>query len=217
MHGELTETAVMTRRISPERLAPYADATGGDPEAALQLYTWNADVSAALAATLGHVEVVLRNALHESLTNWSEAEFAESKWYLDAGGLLQARAVKDIRVARERAGRNGRRSETPGRVVAELNFGFWRYLLASYYDATLWRQALYEAFPGQARRRIIQDAVEVLHLSRNRLAHHEPMFNRPVDDIRITALELAGWICPVSRTWIERRCSVSRLLGRRPA
>ena len=106
-------------------------------------------MSAALAKTIGHVEIILRNAIHDELT--------------------------------------------------------------------LWRQSLRRAFPGQTRRRVIQDAVEVLHLSRNRLAHHEPMFNRPIADINLTALELAGWICPVSKSWIERHCSLGRVLGRRPA
>jgi hypothetical protein len=56
-----------------------------------------------------------------------------------------------------------------------------------------------------------------VHLSRNRIAHHEPMFNRPLLDIHLTALELVGWICPVSKAWIERRCPVRRVLERRPA
>ncbi|MGK5684935.1 hypothetical protein [Actinoplanes sp. URMC 104] len=42
------------------------------------------------------------------------------------------------------------------------------------------------------------------------------MFNRPITDIHLTAMELAGWICPISRTWIERQCSVSYALDRRP-
>ena len=162
------------------------------------------------------MEVVLRNALHENLTEWSARRYDEPKWYLDEGRLFHPRASDDVRKARQRARRGGQRAETPGRVVAELNLGFWRYLLASHYDGTLWRQTLHEVFPGQRRRRVVQDAFQVLHLSRNRLAHHEPMFNRPIADIRITALALVDWVCPVSRGWIERRCSVESVLSRRP-
>ena len=42
------------------------------------------------------------------------------------------------------------------------------------------------------------------------------MFNRPIADIRLTALDLAEWVCPVSRNWIERHCPVGSVLGRRP-
>jgi Abi-like protein len=216
MRADLAEMAVMTRRFSPERLAPYVVAAGSDTAAAFRLYAWNAEMSGALTTTIGHVEVVLRNAIHENLTEWSTRRFGEPRWYLDAGNLLQPRDREDIRVARRRATRQGRRTETPGGVVAELNLGFWRVLLANHYDTTLWRQALYRAFPHQSQRRIIQDAVEVLHRSRNRLAHHEPMFNRPIDDIHIIAMELAGWICPVSRAWIERHCRAAAVQRRRP-
>ena len=201
MHHDLSEIAVMSRRISPERLGPYASAAGGSGSAALDLYVWNAEMSAVLSVTIGHVEVILRNAIHQNLTAWSAQRFAEPRWYRDPGQVLQPRQAEAVRVARRRATREGRQPETPGRVVAELSFGFWRFLLANHYDATLWRQTLHLAFPGQARRRVIRDAVEVLNLSRNRLAHHEPMFNRPVADIRATALELTGWICPDGLNW----------------
>jgi hypothetical protein len=212
MRADLTETRTMTRRLSPERLGPYVVAAGGDVAAGLDLYAWNTHVSAALATTIGHVEVVLRNAIHENLSSWSTRRFGEPRWYLDPGRLLQPRQADVVRGVRRRL----RGRESPGHVVAELSLGFWRYLLANHYDATLWRQTLHQVFPGQADRRIIQDAIEVLHLSRNRVAHHEPMFNRPIADIRFTALELVGWVCPVSRNWIERRCSVSRILSSRP-
>jgi hypothetical protein len=217
MHTDLTEIAVMTRRLSPERLGPYVIATGRDPAAALDLYVWNSDVSTALAATIGHVEVVLRNAIHQNLSGWSARRFGEPRWYLDPGRLLQPREAEDIRVARRHARQGGRHVETPGRVVAELNFGFWRFLLSNHYDTTLWRDTLHQAFPGQRRRRPIHEAVDLLRLSRNRLAHHEPMFNRPVADIRITALQLTDWICPVTRDWIERHCRTAQVLGRPPA
>ena len=201
-------------RFSSERLAPYLAVTGSDPERAVALYAWNADLSAALATTIGHVEVLLRNAMHESLAAWSERQFNEPRWFVDPSGLLHPRAAQDIRAARDRASR-GPRGESSGRVVAELSFGFWRFLLAGHYDRSLWRQALFRAFP-ERRRREVHDAARILHLARNRLAHHEPMFNRPVGEIRSTALSLARWICPVTGEWISRHCRVTSLTGRRP-
>ncbi|WP_197685992.1 hypothetical protein [Actinoplanes derwentensis] len=187
----------------------------GDLGAALDLYSWNAGVSAALGETIGHVEVVLRNALHERLSAWSRQRFQEPRWYLVRGLGLQERAVDDIRAARTRVARSAR-PETPGRVVAELGLGFWRFLLANHYDGTLWRQTLHRAFPGQAQRRVIHDGVAVLHLCRNRLAHNEPIFNRPVADIHATALGVAGWICPVSQGWIQHHCRTVDCFVQRP-
>ncbi|WP_433302035.1 Abi family protein [Actinoplanes sp. CA-030573] len=202
--------AVLIRRLSPERLGPYVIAGGDDNAAALRVYHWNSEVSAALAVTIGHVEVIMRNAIHENLTEWSARRFGEPRWYLDPGHLLQRRQAEVVQLARMRARQRG---ETPGQVVAELSLGFWRYLLANHYDSTLWRESLYRAFPGQPRRRVLHEAVEVLHRSRNRIAHHEPMFNRPIEDIHIIALEVAGWICPVSKAWIARHGRVEQMLA----
>jgi hypothetical protein len=208
------ELLMLERRWSPERLAPYRAASGGDLAAAVELYRWNAEISAALGTTLGHVEVLLRNALHEELAAWSLRRHGEPRWYLDPGGVLTDEGHRDVAKARARATRDGR-LETPGRVIAELNLGFWRFLLATRYDGTLWRSCLHRAVPGR-RRREVHAAVSRLHEARNRMAHHEPMFNRPVADLRATTVEVAGWLCPVTRDWIDAGCRVLPLLAGRP-
>jgi len=207
--------ATLERWLSVERLAPYRAACGGDLAAALALYEWNAEVSAALGTTLGHLEVLLRNAMHEALTTWTTSRFTEPRWYLDPAGVMSAESLADIAKARSRATRDGRQ-ETPGRVVAELNLGFWRFLLARRYDRGLWHPCLNRAF-GRQPRRGVHDAVKQLHDARNRMAHHEPMFNRPIGDLRATTIQVAGWICPVTRDWIDIRCRVPQLLATRPA
>ncbi|MBM0279829.1 Abi family protein [Micromonospora tarensis] len=208
------ELLTLERRWSPERLAPYRAACHGDLAAAVALYRWNAEISAALGTTIGHVEVLLRNALHEELTAWSLRRYGEPAWYLDPGGVLSDEGRRDVVKARSRATRDGR-LETPGRVVAELNLGFWRFLLATRYDGSLWRGCLHRAVAGQ-RRRTVHAAVSRLHEARNRMAHHEPMFNRPVADLRQSAVEVAGWLCPVTRDWIDAGCRLLPLLADRP-
>jgi hypothetical protein len=57
----------LRRRLSPERLHPYLTVAHGDLDSALALYAWNANLSAAISKTVGHVEIILRNALHNNL------------------------------------------------------------------------------------------------------------------------------------------------------
>lgn len=159
------ELATLERRFSAERLAPYRAVCDGDLAAAMALYQWNAEVSAALGTTLGHLEVLLRNALHHELTAWSTRQHGEARWYLDSGQVFFTEAHQDISKARSRATFQGRQ-ETQ---------------------------------------------------ARNRMAHHEPMFNRPVAELRATALTVAGWICPVTQAWIESQCRVPQLLANVPA
>lgn len=212
------ELAMVEQRVSRERLMPYRTAANGDLPTALRLYEWNAELSSALGKTLGHLEVVLRNSMNDALTTWSAARFGEPRWYLDPSRLLNYQATNDIEKARRYATR-GNRPETSGRVTAELSFGFWRYLLTSRYERTLWLTCLRASFPGLYRRGMRRDvdaAVTELHLARNRMAHLEPMFNRPIDALQTKALQVAGWICPTTRDWMKAQCRVPHLLGKRP-
>jgi hypothetical protein len=214
----IIDPAVLERRLSVERLAPYRAAAGGDLDRAVELYEWNTEASAAFWATLSNVEVLVRNAMHEHLTAWSLATYGESRWYLNTSGVLTPEARRVIQDARRHATRNGRR-ETPGRVVAELAMGFWRYLLASRYERTLWIPCLRSAFPrirGRGMRRDVHDALAQLHILRNRIAHHEPIHNRPLEHLHQTALAVAGWVCPNTQRWIEARSPVGLVLMLRP-
>ena len=199
--------------FSLDRLAPYAQVSGND-EAAVDLYQWNADVSAAFWRTLGHVEVLVRNALHRELTEWSRHQHGTDRWYMAIDRLVSPQTRNDIGLARRRGTRNGR-PETPGRVVAELNLGFWRFLLARRYDGTLWRYCMYRAFPGQQRAQV-ERAIAALHVLRNRLGHHEPVHNRPLPDLLALALDVANWIDPAASDWISAHDSTPRLIRARP-
>ncbi len=43
--------------------------------------------------------------------------------------------------------------------------------------------------------------MEGLHLLRNRIAHHEPIFRRNLARDHAQLLELIGWMCADSQTW----------------
>src|SRR6202171_5348250 len=57
----------LERTLSPERLSTYLAATGGDHAAALRLYVWNTQISAALYGPLQALEIIIRNAFHREL------------------------------------------------------------------------------------------------------------------------------------------------------
>ena len=141
------DLGLLERRLSPERLAPYRAAADGDLARAIALYERNAELSAAFWLVLGDVEVLVRNAVHEQLTVWSAGRFSQPAWYLDPGRVFNAQTRADIAAARHHLTGSGRR-ETPGRVVAELPLGFWRFLLSARYERTLWLPCLRAAFPG---------------------------------------------------------------------
>jgi hypothetical protein len=211
----VADLALLERRISADRLAPYKLAAGGELQAALDLYQWNAETSAAFWVVLGHLEILIRNAMHEQLTALSVGRRAGPAWYMALADDLSSEACATIADARRHATAHGR-AETAGRVVAELPFGFWRYLLASRYERTLWRTGLYRVFPGQGRRQPVHARLADLHQLRNRIAHHEPVYNRPLAQLHEDAMLVTEWVCPGTRTWVAARSAVPRFLASRP-
>ena len=115
--------------VSPERLSTYLTAAGGDRKRALQLYTWNTEMSAAFYGPLQGLEIALRNAIHQQLTRCYSAAWPDNPAVgLDLGGLERIAAAK---TETARAGHtatparlesaNGRKSpplQAPGRADA---------------------------------------------------------------------------------------------------
>jgi hypothetical protein len=195
--------------LSSERLAPYLRATSGDLIRAVRLYEWNLAASGALYEALGILEVVLRNTLSAGLT--AHHGTLPGHWYDDPLGVLSDLAHEDIAAARRRV-QKLRRPETSGRVIAELNFGFWKFMLARRYEATLWTGHLRHGFPNlqPQSRTVVYQALDELHALRNRIAHHEPIHGRDLTADAWTIYRLLDWIDHDVRAWAV---SLSRLQG----
>lgn len=82
------DIATLERRISVERLRPYRTAVGDDISQAIALYEWNARIAASFWLILGHLEVLVRNAMHEQLAQWSRHHHMRQPWYLGLASNL---------------------------------------------------------------------------------------------------------------------------------
>ncbi|KRB45012.1 hypothetical protein ASD90_15060 [Terrabacter sp. Root181] len=176
-------------------MARYLTTAGGDEQQALTLYSTQARAATVLWQTIGHVEVVMRNAMHDSLCAHSP------NWYDRLSVVFNGETKDDIAKARQRVAKY-EANETPGHIVAELNFGFWRFLLSRQYDRPLWTPYLYSAFPNYRGRRdtLFQLAMRV-NDARNTIAHHQRLADPKA--VKRDALELAGHICTHTRDWIR--------------
>lgn len=196
--------AILCELLTPERLSSYFASTRGDAENALALYEWNLSAAAAIVQTTAMVEVIVRNSMDRQLTQWARAR-NKSDWL--TGIELDKRGQSDLRRASVRARGRGNSHASHGKTVAELNFGFWRFLAARRYYTYLWVPALHEAFPhGPTQFRARQESVEralgrLSHL-RNRAAHHEPVHERDLMSDLVLASETASWIHPMAGDWI---------------
>ncbi|HVY11459.1 MAG TPA: hypothetical protein VHB18_15065, partial [Mycobacteriales bacterium] len=146
------ERLALENAISPIRLQTYRTAAAAASCDDIELYLWDRDLAAAAIADIAILEVALRNAMNSVLAQLA----GQPDWYavdigLDNRSLTAvAKAWNEVPAARR----------TPGRVVAQLMFGFWRNLLEAGGDVgagplkrrvhyeDLWRAGLQRAFPG---------------------------------------------------------------------
>ncbi len=216
---------VIADRLSLDRLASYLRATGGNVDSAIELYDWNTQVGAALYEDLGRLEVIFRNTVDTALVAYGQSRGWSQDWYRRRKlfpGKAGNRAWDDVAAARRRATRRGR-AETHGRVVAELSFGFWRFLCTPNYLTSLWVPVLAAAFPchpdaGDPRRvrAAVDDRIQRLHFLRNRIAHHEPIHHRNLGHDHDALLDVVDWICADSHQWVKSVTRTPSVINDRP-
>ncbi len=200
--------------ISSERLAAYISYARGDKWTATRLYERNTELSEALYGVLQGLEVTLRNAIHDLMTrktgsaNWYDSfSFQDS----ELAEINQAKAKVIERAA----------ILTPGRIVAELKFGFWVRLFSHTYDKTLWVPHLRAIFPVRldGSRSFIHGRLVDLKTLRIRIAHHERITcgKRNVQKDYDELLQTIGWINPTMRRWVEStNCFPARFAKKLP-
>lgn len=203
--------------LSADRLSTYLHECSGDITAAITLYEWNTAISAALWETLGNTEVVLRNTVASRLALRHTRLRRPRSWLDDPARELDSRAAADIAEARYRLQSKGKPA-TEGQLISELSFGFWRFLIARRYQTTLW-PALAGGFRYAPNRAIhtVENPIRRLHEFRNRLAHHQRVWNMDLPARYADMLDVIGFIDPDVRDWADRTSRVAAVLATRPA
>lgn len=202
----------LPRVVSSERFDTYRAATVGVGHA-VRLYTWNVEISAALWGPLHVLEIATRNAISRELVSGTGAD----AWWRE----LELHHPQTAAVERAERAAGEQRSDgsvPPGKVVAELGFAFWIGLLANRYHAALWEPYLHRAFPyrpPQIRRGDIHDTADRLRLLRNRIAHHEPIFQRDLAADHQALETLVGYVDHDAHTWVRSHSRVPLVLTRR--
>jgi hypothetical protein len=194
----------------------YLSATNQDLDIALGLYEKNVILSQAIFGFLHGLEVAVRNSMSYCLSqdlqriNWIQPNLP-LPWPAPAPPQLQlTQPMADMLADAHR--KLGGANPPVGKVIAELNFGFWAALIGNRYEH-IWRNSLHKAFPhAHVQRSIIHWRVESIRHLRNRIAHHEPILtsNNTVctgrseePRISLNALsECVAWVSPATADWL---------------
>jgi hypothetical protein len=201
--------ADLVAAMSTPRFGTYLQAAGTEPRA-LQLYTWSTAVAGAFYGPLQTLEVTLRNAVHDAM-----AAGHGVRWFDDTTFLRPAeqRMVGDATQQLYALGKQ----PTAGRVVAELSYGFWVGLFANAYDTTLWRTDLHRIFtPRLKDRSALHGTLDRLRTLRNRIAHHEPIFQRKLGDDYARIRTVVGCLNAPTLSWLDHHSTVPSALAVKP-
>lgn len=213
----LEEVEDLPKVLSAPRFATYLSARDGDRSAALALYHWNLELSSAFHVPLQICEVSVRNSIVRAIEatygpNWPWEKAFEIS-LPDPSGSYSPR--KDLA--------SRRYLPTSGKIVAELRFVFWEKMLTGRHDNAIWNKHLKLVFPHCNRSLSVQilrgSAYSMLFSIRdlrNRIAHHEPIFERDVEEEYARIHEMIGWTSMVAAGWVDRVERTRLLATRRP-
>lgn len=189
--------ASLERSISQERLSRYL-AEKGNLDHALGLYERNIRLAEALHTSLQNLEICLRNTIHREMSIAYGAD-----WLTSGRPPLRNHSLAMIAEGQRQL---ATKASNIGSLIAELKFSFWVGLLAQQYDATIWRTALHASFPNaRPQRRRIYGRFNAIRRFRNRVAHHEPIYDK-CQQLHLEIIEAIGWMCADTQAWTSHNC-----------
>lgn len=150
---------------------------------------------------LQHLEVTLRNSLYCSISIYKRRDNPD--WLDENSRWLLQKERDDIATAKSNL-RRMNKPATQAQLVAELSLGFWTGLLRGDYEQNLWPRLVVHTFPEfpanrRPRQALAKRFTDIRHL-RNRVFHHEPIWNRSALNAEYEALiEAIGWLNPAMR------------------
>ncbi|MEZ5673386.1 MAG: hypothetical protein R3E08_13835 [Thiotrichaceae bacterium] len=194
--------------LSKSRLSSFYVSNNDTKDLVLARYLWNVELSKELYLSLHFLEVVLRNTIHDSFKNHFQNEFwFNLPQFTDTKGSVQ-KATKEIK-------KNG--VKTADDIVARLTLGFWCHLFNKDYDK-IWHKTIKNTFPTlknkKRSRAKLQPEIEAIRKLRNRVFHHEPIYNMKNLSVGYESIiEFIGGISPEVQQIVKEQCRFLSILS----
>ncbi len=167
--------------LSTARMSRYLNACGGNTKKAMTLYRLNLRLSQELLTVISCFEVALRNAVNKQCLSFG-TDWLRDGAHIGSGGIFDNHNCRLTATNINDAVRKLNHNYSHNKLVAELGFGFWRYMFAQHqYTAT--GRNLLRIFPAkptstpaiQYNHTYVFNQLAQINNIRNRIAHHEPI------------------------------------------
>ena len=206
------------RLYSYSRISRYLKASNGNKKKAQQMYYANARLAQAFQPLISFFEVILRNQLHYAIAK----HFGDVQWLINQkNGFMSAPSLTHVVKKTGKTKTNDflkkeveksektllvkRRNVTAGRVIAELNLGFWNSLYETHHYALLQGVpcTIFRGLPTGYGRKEVNAIIQDIRIMRNRVSHNEPLCfdNRQFDmtyvkQMYVLIYDFFTWINP---------------------
>lgn len=176
--------------MTKARMSRYLIATDFNSRKAMTLYRKNLQLTQEMYTVLSCFEIALRNSIDSKLTAYLGPNWLISSTF--KGGIFDNLKCKlTHKILNETIKKLPSRNHN--KLIAELGFGFWRFMFAqNQFNAT--GRILIKIFPSKPKSSpttqynniYIFNQLAVLNELRNRMAHHEPICFVPGKPIKNT-------------------------------
>lgn len=203
--------------ISQVRLNTYKK-SNNNLNRAICLYLWNANISSSFLFPIHIYEVTVRNAISNALTivygdkwpwnnNFLRSLPCNKKGYSPRCDLIQVT----------------KKMTFTSKVIPELKFIFWQNMFTKKHDTRIWNNNLFQVMPNITKkgsisyiRSNIYKNMEIIRNLRNRISHHEPIFNRNLQEDYNNIILLINFINPKMASWVDDNQLVTTYLKNKP-
>ncbi len=212
---DLRVQRLLTTYLSDRRLQRYAPAAGDAGVAREHIYLWNCDLSEAFHFVLHMAEVSCRNSIHSALLYKGDRWFAD-KTFL---GILDPNRKRGLENAISDEDEQHGKVMDAHHLVSALTFGFWEHLTTKRFQRYLFPRGIQKNFkhaPADARLEDLHGLIESVRRWRNRVAHHNAIFDKGPSSKYQDALKLIAWTSPELEAWVASRCRVNQIINARP-
>lgn len=178
--------------ISMERLSAFIYSDVDNIDDIITRYQDNIKISQSLYPELSVLEITLRNTIDTAFKTqfgeeWLESEVHNHKFlnHYDYNTLLKA--YNDVK---EECSKHSKKF-TIGKVIANLNFGFWTNICQSKYNVKVWTKkgvfkGVFANYPKEKQQQIhaISNTLNSIRKLRNRVFHYERVLKNPVSILK---------------------------------
>lgn len=161
--------------LSSSKLKPYLDIEK-DQEKAIKLFVYNLKLSSELYKLIHVFELSTRNIFDIFLSKRYDRNWINRNDLLTGNNGKNNKLIIDISNAKN----NCKNKKNKDDIISNLSLGFWVNLLSSSNNDKIWQSSLRKIFFGYNRNEIHDIFMNIKDI-RNRIAHHETIFNKKID------------------------------------